>query len=147
MIAASIVSIGVRSVAARTARVPIVAHFVRICIFRIRIIVMSASTIVPADLTVPAAETRSAARAIALGGARAFLIVVRRPEIGRLDGGDHQHGQARPPNQGKPLHCQPPDKSLAARFTWPGKVHFLVRTRDRASATCPKVKTCSAIQS
>jgi hypothetical protein len=62
------VSIGVRSVA-RIARVSIIAGFVRV-------VVMSAPAFVSADLTIPTAETGSAARAIPLGGARADLIVV-----------------------------------------------------------------------
>ncbi|HEY1784384.1 MAG TPA: hypothetical protein VGG30_02510, partial [Pirellulales bacterium] len=76
----SIVSIGIGSVAAALTR--IVAGFSRI-------IAMPASAVMPADLPIPAAETRSTARTITFGGACACLIVVRRIDIGRLDGGGH----------------------------------------------------------
>ena len=98
---------------------------------------MPAPAVVSADLAVPTAETRKRRASYPARRCACLLIVVGRIEIGRLDGGGHQHGHACPPNQGKLLHCRPPDESLPPEASGQAKIHFMVRPRDHASCDLP----------
>ncbi len=68
------------------------------------VIVFLMSAPMPAGLSVPAAEARRASRRIPICDARSVRLL-RLIDIRRLDGGGHQHGHARPPNQVQLLHC------------------------------------------